>query len=133
MIGFVACAPTISKQKVIENGECGRWWPFNRIGVILRPNTNQCFVPIAWGNVELNSRRSRGHLIGAKAHDLGNELLIDDGHDVAAADALRQLFKRDVMPVRGPVVFADMSKPHRSEGWHNALWKRGAVSVPKNA
>ena len=41
MLGFVACAPTISKQKVIENGECGGWRPFNRIGVILRPNTNQ--------------------------------------------------------------------------------------------
>src|ERR1035441_1874460 len=71
MIGFVACAPTISKQKVIENSECGRWRPFNRIGVILRPNTNQCVVPIAWGKVELNSRRFCGHLVGAKAHDLG--------------------------------------------------------------
>ena len=131
MIGFVACAPTISKQKVVENGECGLWRPFNRIGVILRPNPNQCVVPIAWGKVELNCRRSRGHLFGAKAHDLRNELLIDDGHDVATADALRRLIKRDVMPVRGPVVFADVTKPHRSEGRHNALRKRGAISVSK--
>lgn len=131
MIGFVACAPTISKQKVIENGECGRWRPVNRISVILRPNTNQCVAPIAWGKVELNSRRFRGHLVGAKAHDLGNELLIDDGYDVAAADALWRLIKREVMPVRGPVVFADVTKPHRSEGRHSALRKRGAVSVSK--
>jgi hypothetical protein len=47
---------------------------------------------MARGKVELNSRRSRGHLVGAKAHDLGNELLIDDGHDVGTIrPALRKI------------------------------------------
>jgi hypothetical protein len=121
---------TVSQQKVVKNGERFGRWPFHRISVFLWPHSHQHAVPIAWCQVELNDGGPGGYFVRAKAHDLGNELLVDYGHDVTAADAVGRFVERDVMAVGRTIVLVDVSKPHSREGRHDPLCQCNTVRFP---